>query len=87
MISALLAARITRAFEIVPAAAMGGAGLTLMPMLWSSGFTVLRNPLAARLAGRLGAARRWWVIGLTAVARGAAMLALRRGAVWERVRG
>jgi putative MATE family efflux protein len=83
---ALALAQISMGFEIVLESALGGAGYTVVPMLWSAGFTAARIPLAAWLAGAFGVAGIWWAIGLTAVARGVAMMFLWRSDRWQRVR-
>jgi putative MATE family efflux protein len=83
---AMALAQISMGFEIVLESALGGAGYTMMPMLWNGIFTAARIPLAAWLAGVMGVAGVWWAIGLTAVARGIAMAMLWRGERWIRVR-
>jgi putative MATE family efflux protein len=83
---ALALAQITMGLEIVLEASLGGAGYTVQPMLWAGTITASRIPLAAWLAGVMGVAGVWWTIGLTAVARGAAMAALWRSERWQRVR-
>jgi putative MATE family efflux protein len=70
--------------ELVLESAMGGAGDTVPPMLTSTVLTLLRVPLAAWAAARWGTAGIWWVIALTAVARGLAMMALWRMGRWQR---
>ena len=57
------------AVEIVLEGAMGGAGFTLQPMLWSTALTAARIPLAAWLAGALGVSRD--LVGHLAHRRGA----------------
>jgi len=79
-------AEVAMAVEIVLEGAMGGAGFTLQPMLWSTALTAARIPLAAWLAGALGVSGIWWAISLTGVARGVAMAALWRGERWRAVR-
>ena len=83
---AMALAQVSMGFEIVLQSALGGAGYTVMPMLWNAVFTAARIPLAAWLAGILGVAGVWWAIGLTAVARGIAMALLWRGERWHGVR-
>ena len=56
--------------ELVLEGALGGAGHTLPPMLTSTALTALRIPLAAWAAFRWGIEGIWWVICLTATARG-----------------
>jgi putative MATE family efflux protein len=70
--------------EVVLEGALGGAGATLAPMLWSTGLTALRIPLAAWAGPRYGAEGLWWVISATATARGVAMALLWRAGAWKR---
>lgn len=70
--------------EIVLEGALGGAGHTVAPMFTSTAITVARIPLAAWAAARWGSAGIWWVISLTAVARGMAMILLWRAGGWKR---
>lgn len=70
--------------ELVLESAMGGAGATVPPMISSTVLTLLRVPLAAWAATRWGTAGIWWVISLTAVGRGVAMMALWRLGRWQR---
>jgi Na+-driven multidrug efflux pump len=70
--------------EIVLEGALGGAGDTVPPMLASTAITVSRIPLASWSAARWGSVGVWWVISLTAVARGAAMAILWRSGRWQR---
>ena len=70
--------------EVVLEGALGGAGHTVAPMLTSTTLTVLRIPLAAWAAPRFGSAGIWWVISLTAMSRGIAMIALWRAGGWKR---
>jgi len=79
-------AEIAMAVEIVLEGAMGGAGFTLQPMLWSTGLTAARIPLGAWLAGALGVAGVWWAISITSVCRGVAMALLWRSERWQGVR-
>jgi MATE family, multidrug efflux pump len=83
---ALAMAQISMGFEIVLETALGGAGFTVIPMLWSGALTAARIPLAAWFAGPFRVAGIWWTIGLTAVARGVAMALLWRGDRWQRIR-
>ncbi|OGT98968.1 MAG: hypothetical protein A2085_08375, partial [Gemmatimonadetes bacterium GWC2_71_10] len=83
---AMALAQITMGLEIVLGASLGGAGYTVMPMVWSGVFTAARIPLALLLASFLGLWGVWITIGATAVARGLAMALLWRGRRWERVR-
>jgi putative MATE family efflux protein len=70
--------------EIVLEAALGGAGTTLPPMLTSTALTALRVPLAIWAAARFGIIGVWWVIVLTAAARGVAMAAIWKSGLWKR---
>ena len=70
--------------ELVLEGALGGAGHTLPPMLTSTTLTALRIPLAAWAAFRWGIEGIWWVICLTATARGIAMMVLWRLGRWKR---
>jgi putative MATE family efflux protein len=74
------------AVEIVLEGAMGGAGFTLQPMLWSVGLTTARIPVGAWLAGALGLPGVWWAISLTSLGRGAAMAFLWRSERWQSAR-
>ena len=70
--------------EIVLEGALGGAGETVPPMVASTLLTASRIPLATWAAANWGSAGIWWVISLTAVARGVAMAALWRAGRWKR---
>ncbi|HEU5183135.1 MAG TPA: MATE family efflux transporter [Gemmatimonadaceae bacterium] len=70
--------------ELVLEGALGGSGHTLPPMLASTSLTALRIPLAAWAASRWGVIGIWWVISLTATARGIAMMVLWRLGRWKR---
>jgi putative MATE family efflux protein len=70
--------------EIVLEGALGGAGHTVPPMLTSTALTAARVPLAGWAATRWGSAGIWWVISLTAIGRGVAMVALWRRGGWKR---
>jgi putative MATE family efflux protein len=70
--------------EVVLEAALGGAGTTLPPMLTSTALTAARVPLAAWGGARWGMVAVWWVIVLTAAARGIAMMALWWSGFWKR---
>jgi putative MATE family efflux protein len=70
--------------ELVLEGALGGAGHTLPPMVTSTTLTALRIPLAAWAAARWGIDGIWWVICLTATARGIAMMVLWRLGRWQR---
>jgi len=69
--------------EIVLEGALGGAGHTVAPMLSSTAITVSRIPLAAWAATRWGSGGIWWVISLTAMTRGVAMVWLWRAGGWK----
>lgn len=69
--------------EVVLEGALGGAGHTLVPMLWSTAITIARIPLAAWAALHWGVVGIWWVISLTAVGRGLAMVWLWRSGGWK----
>jgi MATE family, multidrug efflux pump len=79
-------AELGMAVEIVLEGAMGGAGFTLQPMLWSTCLTVARIPLGAWFAGAFGLAGVWWAISLTAMGRGVAMAILWREERWQSAR-
>jgi len=79
-------AELAMVVEIVLEGAMGGAGFTLQPMLWSVGLTAARIPIAAWLAAAMGLPGVWWAISLTALCRGGAMALLWRGERWQSVR-
>jgi putative MATE family efflux protein len=70
--------------EIVLEAALGGAGTTLPPMLTSTSLTAVRVPLAIWAAAQFGIIGVWWVIILTACARGIAMALIWRSGLWKR---
>ena len=70
--------------ELVLEGAMGGAGDTIPPMISSASLTIVRIPLVAWSAERWGTSGIWWVISLTAIARGIAMMALWRMGRWQR---
>ena len=69
--------------EIVLEGALGGAGHTVAPMLASTTITLARIPLAAWAASIWGSSGIWWVISLTAIARGIAMIILWRAGGWK----
>lgn len=83
---AMAAVQITMGLEIVLESSLGGAGYSVMPMLWNGLFTAARIPLAAWMAGAFGLGGVWWALGITAIARGVAMAMLWRGERWQRVR-
>jgi Na+-driven multidrug efflux pump len=70
--------------ELVLEGALGGAGHTFPPMVTSTTLTAIRIPLAAWAAFRWGIDGIWWVICLTATARGIAMMVLWRLGRWKR---
>jgi putative MATE family efflux protein len=69
--------------ELVLEGALSGAGDTLPPMITSTALTVLRVPLAVWAAARFGVTGIWWVISLTALGRGVAMVALWKWGRWH----
>ena len=72
--------------EIVLEGALGGAGATVSPMLASTILSAARIPLVAWAALRWGTTGIWWVISLTAVGRGLAMMLLWYVGRWKRIR-
>ena len=70
--------------EVVLEGALGGAGESVAPMVVSTALTGARIPLAQWAGPRFGTAGLWWVITLTAVGRGLAMMALWRLGRWKR---
>ena len=64
--------------------ALGGAGETVPPMISSTAITASRIPLAGWAANHWGSAGIWWVISMTAMARGIAMAGLWRAGRWKR---
>ncbi len=83
---AMAAVQVSMGLEIVLESALGGAGYTIQPMIWSGLFTAARIPMAAWLAGAWGVQGVWWALGITAVARGVAMAVLWKNGNWQRVR-
>ena len=83
---AMAAVQVSMGLEIVLESSLGGAGYTVMPMVWSGVFTAARIPLAAWLAGAWGVAGIWWTLGITGVCRGVAMAWLWRSNRWQRAR-
>ena len=71
------------AAELVLEGALGGAGDTLPPMLTSTFLTAIRVPLAAWAATQWGTVGIWWVLSITAIGRGLAMMALWKWRRWE----
>jgi putative MATE family efflux protein len=69
--------------EIVLEGALGGAGDTVPPMIASTLLTASRIPFASRAANAYGSAGIWWVISLTAIGRGLAMVALWSRGGWR----
>ena len=78
------ASTVFAASELVLEGALGGAGDTLPPMVTSTFLTALRIPLAIWAAARWGTTGIWWVLSITAMGRGLAMMALWRWGRWER---
>ncbi|MCU0648114.1 MAG: MATE family efflux transporter [Gemmatimonadaceae bacterium] len=72
------------AAELVLEECLGGAGSSVPPMVASSTITLLRLPLAAWAIARWGSTGLWWVLAMTAAARGVAMMALWRSGRWMR---
>jgi putative MATE family efflux protein len=70
--------------EMVFEGAMGGAGDTVPPMIWSTTCTVARVPLCAWAAAQWGTGGLWTVIAATAAARGIGMTALWKIGWWKR---
>ena len=77
-------ADLTVCAEVVLEGALGGAGHTVPPMFTSTALTALRIPAAWWAADRWGVDGIWWVISLTAAARGIAMIILWRAGGWKR---
>ncbi len=69
--------------EVVLESAMGGAGWTLVPMLFSTAVTASRLPLGAWAAGHWGTTGLWWVLSLTAAMRGIVMALLWAWGRWK----
>lgn len=72
--------------EVVLEGAMGGAGDTVPPMVWSTTCTASRVPLASWAAARWGTGGLWTIIAVTAALRGLGMAALWRLGWWKRKR-
>ena len=72
--------------EVVFEGAMGGAGDTVPPMVWSTSCTASRIPLASWAAARWGTGGLWAIIAITAALRGLGMAALWRVWWWKRKR-
>ena len=70
--------------EMVFEGAMGGAGDTVPPMIWSTTCTASRVPLCAWAAARYGTGGLWAVIAITASARGLGMAGLWKIGWWKR---
>jgi putative MATE family efflux protein len=70
--------------EVVFEGAMGGAGDTVPPMVWSTTCTAARIPLASWSAARWGTGGLWTIIAATAALRGLGMAALWRIGWWKR---
>jgi Na+-driven multidrug efflux pump len=81
---AVAAAQLATALENVLEGALTGAGYTLQTMVAVVALSAVRIPLAALAAPRFGLAGVWWVLSLTAIARGLAMTALFVWGAWER---
>ncbi|HTY05559.1 MAG TPA: MATE family efflux transporter [Gemmatimonadales bacterium] len=76
-------AQVGQTFELILEGALAGAGYTFWPMVWSSGLTLARIPLAAWWSGLWGVTGIWWAISLTATLRGVAMVCLWAGGAWR----
>lgn len=76
-------AQLFMALHLVLESAMGGAGYTLLPMIFGVALAVSRLPAAAWLAGPLGLAGVWWAISATTVARGAAVVWIWQQGSWR----
>lgn len=74
------------AFEEALFGGLSGAGYTVWPMLWVIALSLVRIPLAHWVAPHGGLAAIWVVLSVTAIGRGAAILALWRWGRWERAR-
>jgi putative MATE family efflux protein len=72
------------AAELVMEECLGGAGSSVPPMIVSGAITLLRLPLAAWAIVQWGSTGLWWVLSLTATARGVAMMLLWRAGWWQR---
>ncbi len=72
--------------EVVLESAMGGAGWTFIPMVMSTGITLLRLPVGAWAAARWGTTGLWWTLALTAAARGLVMAVLWAWGRWRHSR-
>ncbi len=72
--------------EVVLEGAMGGAGDTVPPMVWSTSCTASRIPLAAWAAARWGTGGLWTVIAATAALRGIGMAMLWGLGGWKKKR-
>jgi putative MATE family efflux protein len=70
--------------EMVLDGALGGAGDTVPPMIFSTAMSVSRIPLATWAAARWGTIGIWWVISLTAVGRAVSLGLLWRSRRWLR---
>jgi putative MATE family efflux protein len=79
-------AQIAVGAEMVFEGAMGGAGDTVPPMLWSTLCTASRVPLAIWAAPRWGTTGLWTVIAITGAMRGLGMVVLWRWGRWKRRR-
>jgi Na+-driven multidrug efflux pump len=71
------------ASELVLEGALGGAGDTLPPMITSTVLTAIRVPLAMWAAPKWGTVGIWWVLSITAMGRGLAMMGLWKWRRWE----
>ncbi|HZS58536.1 MAG TPA: MATE family efflux transporter [Gemmatimonadaceae bacterium] len=72
--------------EVILEGAMGGAGDTVPPMIWSTTCTASRVPLCAWAAARWGTGGLWTVISATAALRGLGMATLWKIGWWKKRR-
>ena len=69
--------------EIVLESAMGGAGYTLMPMVFSIVITTSRVPVGDWAAAQWGTTGLWWTLAITAAIRGVVMAVLWKLGRWR----
>jgi len=74
------------AFENVFEGGLTGAGYTLWTMTVVVRISALRIPLASWVAPAFGLMGVWWMLALTATARGAAMTGLWVWGRWEQAK-
>lgn len=83
---AVAIAQVALAFETVLEGALGGAGYTLVPMVWVVGLNALRVPLAPWAASHWGLEGVWWMIAGTAICRAAVLVVLWHRGAWMRAK-